>query len=79
MSNNLRHSNSCNLRAVDSNKELTCEVYEFRPKDRLTVIVNKQVKVTMKWNGNIYEGKMAGLEFVSEGPQFNNIKTSIRG
>lgn len=79
MNDTIRYSNSCKIREVESNKELDCEVLEFKPKDRLVVIINKAVKVPLRWNGNLYEGKMAGLELVSYGPLFKNVKTSIRG
>jgi hypothetical protein len=33
----------------------------------------------MTWNGKLYEGKMAGIDFVSNGPKMNKSTVSIRG
>jgi hypothetical protein len=43
------------------------------------VVLNKSIKLPMVWNGKVYEGKMAGLDFVSDGPALNKTQTSIRG
>ena len=32
------------------------------------VLLNKTVKLTMVWNSKNYEGRMAGIDFVSNGP-----------
>ena len=39
---------------------------------------NKSVKLPMTWNGKLYEGKMAGIDFTSAGPSINKT-TSGRG
>lgn len=76
----LRYDNTCVIQQVgNSNKNVTAEVYEFRDKDRLIVVLNKSVKLSMKWNGRIYEGRMAGIDFVSTGPNVKKTQTSIRG
>jgi hypothetical protein len=31
--------------------------------------MNKSVKLLMTWNGRQYEGRMAGMDFVSAGPK----------
>jgi len=54
-------------------------VYEFKDRDRLTVVLNKSIKLPMIWNGKVYEGKMAGLDFVSDGPTVSKTQTTIRG
>jgi hypothetical protein len=33
----------------------------------------------MKWNGKLYEGRMAGMDFTSTGPKISVIETSQRG
>jgi hypothetical protein len=75
----LRHSETCKVRQANTSKLVDAAVHEFKDKDRLIVILNKSVKLPMKWNGKAYEGKMAGLDFISDGPTVNRTTTSIRG
>ena len=79
MSEILRHANTCVVKQAASGKSVEAVVQEFKLEDRLIVILNQSVKLSMKWNGKIYEGRMAGLDFVSHGPMFNTTKISIRG
>lgn len=75
----LRHSGTCQVKQAGTGKAIEAEVHEFREKDRLTVVLNKSVKLPMKWNGKVYEGRMAGLDFTSDGPNVKKSQTSIRG
>lgn len=75
----IRHSETCKVQQAGSNKIVEAEVHEFKEKQRLVVVLNKSVKLSMVWNGKVYEGKMAGLDFISEGPKLNKTATSIRG
>lgn len=45
------------------------EVMDFNEGRNLTVVLNKSVKLLMNWNGRLYEGRMAGIDFVSDGPR----------
>ena len=58
-----------------SGKNVSAEVHEFKENERLTVVLNKSVKLAMKWNGKLYEGRMAGLDFVTTGPKINKTTT----
>ena len=40
---------------------------------------NKSVKLPMKWNGKVYEGRMAGMDFTSTGPKITITQESSRG
>lgn len=54
---------------VESNgRRIEAVVNRFRPKESLEVIINRSVKLPMQWNGLVYEGHSAGLEFTSDGP-----------
>ncbi len=75
----LRHSNTCIIKQANSSKTVEAEVHEFKDKDRLTVVLNKSVKLPMIWNGKMYEGKMAGLDFTTTGPAINKTQIGIRG
>ena len=75
----LRHGATCQVKQAASGKMLEAAVHEFKDRDRLTVVVNQSVKLFMKWNGRVYEGRMAGLDFISDGPVVKKTQTSIRG
>lgn len=79
MSDILRHSNTCAVKQAASGKTVEAVVHEFKVEDRLIVVLNQSVKLAMKWNGRVYEGKMAGLDFTSDGPSYKTTKTTIRG
>jgi hypothetical protein len=54
-------------------------VQAFEDKVLLNVIVNKAVKISMKWNGRCYEGRSAGMDFESVGPTVTRTSTGSRG
>jgi len=71
-----RVSSTCIIQQVgSSSKNVSAEVHEFKENERLTVVLNKSVKLAMKWNGKLYEGRMAGLDFVTTGPKINKTTT----
>ena len=74
-----RHSDKCIVKQANSSKEVEAVVFEFNEHRSLTVVLNKSVKLPMTWNGKLYEGRMAGIDFVSSGPKVNRSTTSIRG
>jgi hypothetical protein len=62
-----------------SSKKTEAIVESFEDKVKLNVIVNKAVKISMKWNGRYYEGRSAGMDFESEGPSITKTSTGLRG
>ena len=52
---------------------------DFNECEMLTVVLNKSVKMSMKWNGRVYEGRMAGMDFISNGPTVSKTQTASRG
>jgi len=50
-------------------------VQDFEEHKILNVIVGKAVKISMKWNGRCYEGRNAGMDFESAGPQVTRTST----
>lgn len=74
-----RHSDTCKVKQADSNKSVDAVVQEFVEHSKLIVILNKSVKLPMKWNGRVYEGRMAGLDFVSDGPSISKTQSGVRG
>ena len=71
-----RYSESCVIKQVNSSKSVDAVVFDFTEHKHLTVVLNKSVKLPMTWNGKMYEGRMAGIDFLSAGPAVNKSKTS---
>lgn len=75
----LRHSETCQIKMAKSAKLTEAVVQAFEDKVLLNVIVNKAVKISMKWNGRCYEGRSAGMDFESVGPTVTRTSTGSRG
>ena len=71
----VRYSETCTVKQANTSKTVEAVVYEFKEQQNLTVVLNKSVKLPMIWNGKLYEGKMAGIDFTSLGPVINKTKT----
>lgn len=74
-----RHSNTCEVKQANTGKAVIAEVMAFNEGRNLTVVMNKSVKMLMNWNGRLYEGRMAGMDFVSNGPAITRTQTTSRG
>jgi hypothetical protein len=75
----VRYGETCTIKQANSSKTVEAVVFEFKEQKSLIVVLNKSVKLSMTWNGKLYEGKMAGIDFVSKGPTVNKTTTSLRG
>ena len=74
-----RYSDTCDITNVSSNMLVEAVVQDFKENETLHVILNKSVKLALKWNGKIYEGRMAGMDFHSRGPKVSITHTGSRG
>jgi hypothetical protein len=72
-------SDTCQVKQDSSGRLVEAVVQDFIEHDMLHVILNKSVKMPMKWNGKVYEGRMAGMDFTSNGPTITKIQTGSRG
>ena len=79
MSSITRYSDSCEVKQEGTGKTVIAEIMAFNEGRNLTVVMNKSVKLLMNWNGRVYEGRMAGLDFVSAGPKLTKTQTASRG
>lgn len=79
MSTISRHSDTCQVVQTASKRSVDAVVQDFIEHDRLTVILNKSVKIGMKWNGQLYEGRGAGMDFTSDGPTISRTQIGGRG
>lgn len=71
----IRYSDKCVIKQVNSSKSVEAEIFEFREQKNLIVVLNKSIKLPMVWNGKLYEGRMAGIDFITEGPSIQKTKT----
>jgi flagellar biosynthesis/type III secretory pathway ATPase len=74
-----RVGDKCIVKQEKSSKTVEAEVLSFNEKRNLTVVLNKSVKLMMTWNGRMYEGRMAGIDFITDGPSVIKTKTGVRG
>lgn len=71
----VRYGETCTVKQANSNTTVEGVVHEFNEKSNLTVVLNKSVKLPMTWNGKLYEGRMAGIDFTSKGPSIHRSTT----
>lgn len=65
----------CEVICEDNGRKMVAEVLSFSEKKALTVSVDRSVKLTLSWNGKIYECKQGPLSFISNGPDITVVKT----
>lgn len=71
----IRYGDTCVVKQDKSSKTVEAVVFDFKEQQNLTVVLNKSVKLSMVWNGKLYEGRMAGIDFHSAGPTINRSTT----
>ena len=79
MATQIRHSDTCQIKMSKTGKVTDAVVDLFVFEQQLDVILNKSVKLKLKWNGRCYEGRSVGIDFESEGPTVTYTQTGIRG
>jgi len=71
----LRHSDTCQVKLAKNPTMVEAVVDQFVYEVALDVILNKSVKLKLKWNGKIYEGRSAGIDMESSGPTVSYTQT----
>lgn len=79
MSTIIRHGATCQVKMAKSSKTVEAVVDQFIFEQVLDVIINKSVKLKLKWNGKVYEGRSAGIDVESTGPSVSHTQTGLRG
>lgn len=75
-----RYDDKCKVIHINgNNRSADADILEFKEQKKLVVALGNAVKLHMAWNGKVYEGKQAGLEFVSDGPKIYKTQTVKRG
>jgi hypothetical protein len=67
-------SEDCEILCEDNGRKMVADILTFKEHHYLNVSLERQLKLEMKWNGNIYEGKMGRMSFTSEGPVIRAFK-----
>ena len=67
MNTKVRYDATCDVIQESTKRTVKAEVMAFNEGRNLTVVMNKSVKLLMSWNGKVYEGRMAGMDFISNG------------
>lgn len=63
------YEDTCKVVCEDNGKTVVADILQFNETRNLTVSINKSIKLLMSWNGRVYEGRMSGMSFVSDGPK----------
>lgn len=74
-----RYGDTCLIKMAKSSKLTEAVVDQFIFEQQLDVIINKAVKLKLKWNGKCYEGRSTGMDFESDGPTVSKTQTGLRG
>ena len=73
------YSETCKVTAVANNKTMDADILTFRANEYMSVSMNRSVKLNMTWNGRCFEGRTAGMDFESAGPEIINMSRGPRG
>jgi hypothetical protein len=65
---------NCTVLCENNNKSVDAEILDFKEHQMMSVSINRSLKLTLSWNGKIYEGRMSGMTFVSSGPKITEVK-----
>lgn len=75
----IRFEKTCEVVQEKNGKTVVAEVISLKNKEKLIVNINRTINMTMVWNGMVYEGKMAGMDFISSGPIVHEMKDHTKG
>lgn len=65
----IRYESTCKVTNEKNGANVNADIVSFNEGRNLTVVLNRSVKVLMNWNGHVYEGRAAGMDFISNGPK----------
>lgn len=75
----IRNENTCLVKNSRSSNLIEAEVSQFIFEKQLDIVINKAIKLKLKWNGRCYEGFGSGMDFESAGPKITKTQTGTRG
>lgn len=65
---------TCTITCEDNDRTMIADVLDFKEQKYLAVSLEKSLKLEMRWNGKIYEGRLGRMSFVSTGPKVTEVK-----
>lgn len=65
---------TCELICEDNGRKFVVDVLGFQQHKYLDISLERSVKISLRWNGKIYEGSMGGKSFVTDGPELQNVR-----
>lgn len=65
---------TCTVTCEDNDRVMKADILNFKEQQYLAVALEKQLKLEMRWNGKVYEGRMGKFSFVSNGPKITEVK-----
>jgi len=68
MNNTIRYAEETEVQCTNNDRVVTAECDDFRVEESINVFIAHN-KIPMRWNGKVYVGNMAGLEFTTLGPK----------
>lgn len=71
----IRHSDTCQVKIAKGSKTVEAVVDQFVFEVALDIILNKSVKLKLRWNGKCYEGRTAGMDIETDGPTVTYTQT----
>lgn len=72
------HGEKCYVKSTMKSALIEAVVMQFTHEKKLVVVLNQSIKLSMIWNGQCYEGRGAGLDFESAGPEIIKSQTGNR-
>lgn len=68
----------CDVTCISNGSTELGEILTFREKEFISLTIRRSVKLRLNWDDavNVYIGRMAGLEFQSDGPGVHTYRTS---
>lgn len=65
------YADTVDVKSMESGKTVQAEVMDFKPENSLSVSINRQIKLILKYNKHTkqYLGRAANMDFVSAGPE----------
>lgn len=67
---------TCEVTCEDTGRIVTAELLDFVENRKLSVSINRSIRLDLRYNGRVYHGESRGLTFLSPGPQITETKNT---
>jgi hypothetical protein len=71
-------SSTCEVICEENGRKIVAELLDFTEHKRLSVSVDRTVRLDLHWNGHLYIGMSGNLSFISNGPDVTFVKNGRR-